>query len=110
MDPARYAATAFRCDLLEPDGEILITVAGEVDLDTAPSLGECLARASVRGKPVFLDLTCVSFIDGRGFRVINAAAESAAGAGLYLTVATRSALVGRILSATAASGAQVLVG
>jgi anti-anti-sigma factor len=109
MDRGRCAATAFSCDLLEPDGEILITVAGEIDLDTAPRLGECLARASGRGKPVFVDLTAVSFIDGRGYRVINQAAESVARAGLYLTVATHSALVGQILSATAAGGTRVMV-
>jgi anti-anti-sigma factor len=109
MDPVRCAATAFSCDLLEPDSEILITVAGEVDLDTAPRLSECLAVASGRGKPLFVDLTGVSFIDGRGFRVINGAAESVARAGLYLTVATHSCLIGSILSATAAAGTRVLV-
>ena len=108
MDRAR-CAPAFSCDVLEPDGEILINVAGEVDLDTAPRLGECLASASRRGKPVFVDLTSVSFIDGRGFRVINQAAEAVAGEGMPLTVATRSALVGRILSATSAGGTRVLV-
>lgn len=61
------------------------------------------------GKPVFVDLTCVSFIDGRGFRVINQTAEAVASAGMLLTVATRSALVGRILSATAAGRTRVLV-
>ena len=109
MDQARHAP-AFSCDVLEPDGEILVTVAGEVDLDTAPRLGECLAGASRRGKPVFVDLTAVSFIDGRGFRAIKQAAEATAGAGLPLTVKTHSALVGRILSASAANGTRVLIG
>lgn len=109
MGRSGCAATAFRCDLLEPDGEILITIAGEIDCDTAPRLAECLATASGRGKPVFVDLAGASFIDGRGFRLLNQAAESLARAGLNLTVATRSALVGRILSATAKRGTQVVV-
>lgn len=54
-------------------------------------------------------LTSVSFIDGRGFRVINRAAEAVTSAGLSLTVAARSALAGRILGATSADGTRVLV-
>jgi anti-anti-sigma factor len=109
MDQTRRASP-FSCNVLEPDGEIWVTVAGEVDLDTAPRLGECLAEASQRGKPVFVDLTSVSFIDGRGFRVLSQAAQAAATTGLSLTVATRSALVGRILNTTTADGTRVLVG
>lgn len=109
MDQAGRPSSAFSCDVLEPDAEILITVAGEVDLDTAPRLSECLTTASGRGKPLFVDLTSVSFIDGRGFRVIHQAAAAIASAGLSLTVATHSTLAGRILSATAAGGTRVLI-
>src|SRR5207245_9294651 len=64
----------------------LITVAGEVDIATAPRLGHHLAALAGSGRPVIADLDQVSFIDAAGLRVLAAAARQAAAAGGSLHV------------------------
>jgi anti-sigma B factor antagonist len=55
-------------------GCTVITVAGEVDIATAPQLGHHLAALAGSGRPVIADLDQVSFIDAAGLRVLAAAA------------------------------------
>jgi anti-sigma B factor antagonist len=70
---------------LQP-GYAVITVAGEVDIATAPRLGQHLATLAGSGRPVIADLDQVSFIDAAGLRVLAAAARQAAAAGGRLHV------------------------
>ncbi len=67
-------------------GYTVITVAGEVDIATAPRLGHHLAALAGSGRPVIADLDQVSFIDAAGLRVLAAAARQAAAAGGSLHV------------------------
>ena len=53
-------------------GGTVITVAGEVDIATAPRLGHHLAALAGSGRPVIADLDQVSFIDAAGLRVLAA--------------------------------------
>jgi len=62
-------------------GYTVITVAGEVDIATAPRLGHHLTALAGSGRPVIADLDQVSFIDAAGLRVLAAAARQAAAAG-----------------------------
>jgi anti-anti-sigma regulatory factor len=80
----------------------------EVGSSYVETFRSCLSRAVGCGKPLFVDLTSVSFIDGRGFRAIGDAAHRAADAGLAVTVVAPSALVGRILLATAGDALDVV--
>jgi anti-anti-sigma factor len=59
-------------------GYTVITVAGEIDIATAPQLGERLAVLAGSGRPVIADLDQVRFIDAAGLRVLAAAARHAA--------------------------------
>ena len=67
-------------------GYAVITVAGEVDIATAPQLGHHLAALAGSGRPVIADLDQVRFIDAAGLRVLAAAARQAAAAGGSLHV------------------------
>jgi hypothetical protein len=62
-----------------------------------------LADATRPGKPLFIDRTAATFIDGRGYRTIRAAASWLPGAGLPVTVATSSALAAAVLQAIGGS-------
>ena len=70
-------------------GHTLITVAGEVDIATAPLLRKRLAGPTASGKPILVDLGAVSFIDASGLGVLASAASRAAahGASLHLVCA-----------------------
>jgi anti-anti-sigma factor len=58
----------------------VLSLRGEHDLSTEPSLSEQLGRVSAVGGPVVIDLTDADFIDSSILRVLaNAAVEQSAG-------------------------------
>ena len=67
-------------------GCTVITVAGEVDIATAPRLGHHLAALAGSGRPVIADLDQVSFIDASGLGALVGAARRAAAHGTSLHV------------------------
>ena len=81
-------------------GYTVITVAGEVDIATAPQLGHHLAALAGSGRPVIADLDQVSFIDAAGLRVLSAAARQAAAAGGSLHVVSGRYQVRRVFALT----------
>lgn len=58
-------------------GRIRVCLRGELDLASAPGLGEALRRLRERRESVLLDLDELSFIDMSGLRVVLAAADQA---------------------------------
>jgi anti-sigma B factor antagonist len=64
---------------LEPrvGGGILLAVRGEVDMATAPAMGDAV-RDRLRQGPVVLDLSGVGFMDSSGVRMLDALAREAA--------------------------------
>jgi len=68
-------------------GNEILLVSGEVDLSTAPRLGDAIARAAHPGMPLIVDLTGVGFLDSAGARVLaDADLELDARGGRLLTV------------------------
>jgi anti-anti-sigma factor len=84
---------------LQP-GYAVITVAGEVDIATAPQLGQHLAALAGSGRPLIADLDQVSFIDAAGLRVLAAAARQAADSGGSLHVVSARYQVRRVFALT----------
>jgi len=84
---------------LQP-GYAVITVAGKVDIVTAPQLGHHLAALAGSGRPVIADLDQVSFLDAAGLRVLAAAARQAAAAGGSLHVVSARYQVRRVFALT----------
>lgn len=80
------------------DGRAVIAVAGEVDLVTAPHLGDALARLTGDGfGHIVADITEVSFFGASGLSVFAEALSSLGRSG-SLRVVTSSALTRRILA------------
>jgi anti-anti-sigma regulatory factor len=89
--------------VVELHDEVLVAVAGDLDIRAVDEFRQRLADATRPGKPLFIDLTAATFIDGRGYRAIRAAASWLPGAGLPVTVATSSALAAAVLQAIGGS-------
>ena len=89
--------------MVELYDEVLVAVAGDLDIRAVDEFRQRLADATRPGKPLFIDLTAATFIDGRGYRAIRAAASWLPGADLPVTVATSSALAAAVLEAIGGS-------
>ncbi len=63
-----------RTDLRSADHAI-VSVAGEVDLETAPELERRLVEVVERGTPVVVDLGACAYMDSSGFRALHRAAD-----------------------------------
>ena len=76
------------------DGVITVTVAGAVDLLTAPRVSEALERAQLDAAAVTLDMRPVEFLGSAGLSALVDAARRADDAGSKLAiVATNHAVV-----------------
>lgn len=87
------------------DNPAYIAVAGEVDIQTAPDLHGSLCRAvemaaGQAGAVVTVDLSAVSFIDGRGLGVLAVADAYACVRGVRLVFASVPAFITRLLGIT----------
>ncbi|MGQ0841082.1 STAS domain-containing protein [Actinokineospora sp.] len=84
---------------------VVMSIAGEVDLATAPrleqALGEALATPGATG--VTLDLSRVEFMDSAGLRVLVAALRQAEDTGRTLTLYEPHDRVRRIIEITGLS-------
>jgi anti-sigma B factor antagonist len=58
-----------------PDGSVLVSVTGDVDLHTAPQLQAELDRLAWAGRATTLDLSEVDFIDSVGLKLLLGAAK-----------------------------------
>ena len=79
---------------------VLVTVAGEIDITTAPQLRGQLTLLAAGGRPVIADLTEVTFIDAAGLGVLAAAAGKAAASGGSLHVVSDRYQVRRVFAIT----------
>ena len=78
-------------------GRVRVRLRGELDLASAPTLGDRLRRLRDRGEPVLLDLDELAFIDMSGLRVLLAAAQEASRDGWSFAVTRGSAQVRRLV-------------
>jgi anti-sigma B factor antagonist len=81
------------------DAELVISVSGDVDLATAPSVEREMAElmAEVGVEEVVIDLSRVGFLDSAGVRVLVLAKRAAAARDLPLRVQSPSSQCRRIL-------------
>lgn len=99
------AAQGFAVDVSEERSQVLVRVAGELDLVTAPSLDRHLDGAVARGRPlVVVDLAGVSFLDVRGLNSLVAAAAAANDAGSALVLRAAGPHVHRIVELCGLAG------
>jgi len=96
---ARYRAEPFRVDEHDDGGVRVISVAGELDLGTAPQLCVRLdATRSGRSPRLLVDLTGLGFCDSTGLRaLLGAAAEVRAHGGRFAIACTPDGDVARLI-------------
>lgn len=84
-----------------PAPEVVVTIAGEIDMLTAPTLRERLGQAmGPRGTVVVVDASAVTFIDCAGLRELLAAHTRLAVSGRTLVVRSPSRPVAELLELT----------
>lgn len=60
----------FRADAVEADGEVILRVAGEIDMLSAPNFAAAAIGLGGNGKRVVFDLAGVTFMDSAGLSVL----------------------------------------
>jgi anti-sigma B factor antagonist len=81
------------------DGEVVLTLAGELDAISAPELERHLdALAAKRSPRVVLDLSGLSFVDSAGVSVLLKAKHEAEGSGRRLILRNATEQVRRVFS------------
>ena len=81
------------------DGEVrIVRVCGEVDISSAPQFAQCLRTALLESRAgVILDLKDVSFVDGRGLRVLHRFSQDCRDRGLPIALTHVSPHIRRLL-------------
>lgn len=83
------------------DGQVVLTLTGELDPHTAPTLQAALDRALADAAPsVLLDLTALKFIDSSGLRVLIDAHRTLSESGNELVVRNPSSTAQRLFEIT----------
>jgi anti-sigma B factor antagonist len=96
--PMTGGATTLAVRCAERDGLTVVTVGGDVGVDTTPRLRTVLKAAVDSGQPVLIDLVAVRFIDRAGFAALAAAHRHAHDAGTSLLLRTAPAGIPRLLA------------
>lgn len=78
------------------NGVAVVAVDGEIDLSTAPRLGQALEQALVPGAPLVVDMARVEFIDSAGTHTLVLADRAASDRGGRLLIVP-SVFVSRVL-------------
>ncbi|GLW09108.1 anti-anti-sigma factor [Microtetraspora sp. NBRC 13810] len=58
-----------------PDGTVVLTATGEIDMSNAAALAEALTRAATGQTPLLVDLTAVDYLDSAGLTTLFEHAE-----------------------------------
>jgi anti-anti-sigma factor len=76
-----------RCRAAHAAGAIIVHAEGEIDASTASELEAALGQAFTQHRRVIVDLSGVSYLDGRGIRVLSM--MSGRNGGRFVVVATK---------------------
>lgn len=96
----RQPAAPFTVDTAFVGRRAVLSVAGEIDMTTAPALQGAIQSAAGRAFEVWLDLTATTFMDSSGIHVLSRARTRLAEANGRLAVICPNGPVRRVLSLT----------
>jgi stage II sporulation protein AA (anti-sigma F factor antagonist) len=96
----KMAGDGLRIDVTHVDGHTILAIEGEIDLDTAPSLGSAIEDGLQRTGRVVLDFGGVRFMDSSGLNVLVAASARPDGVRGDVLIRNASAGVRRLLTLT----------
>ncbi|RJQ72742.1 anti-sigma factor antagonist [Pseudonocardiaceae bacterium YIM PH 21723] len=88
------------------DGVVVVSVAGEVDLETAPDLEQSITDALnvPAARSVEVNLAAVSFLNSRGLSVLVSGSQRAEKAGIAFTVRGAQPAVAKVIEITGLTG------
>ena len=92
--------TPFAIDTAFVGRRAVLSVAGEIDMTTAPALQGAIESAAGRAFDVWLDLTATTFMDSSGIHILSRARARLAEANGRLAVICPNGPVRRVLSLT----------
>ena len=93
--------TGFHAAVDSANGSIVIKLRGELDMATAPGLGQAINRAlDAKPSALHLDLAELSFLDSTGIRVLIAGCRRAGGQGCSFVLCSPSRSVLKALRLT----------
>jgi anti-sigma B factor antagonist len=98
---ARRQPASMSVTVAREGADTVVTVNGEIDLETSDELTAVLAGLDPAGN-VSLDLGAVTYIDSTGLRALLTARDTAHDAGRSLQVSATSHIVARLLEITGA--------
>jgi anti-anti-sigma factor len=84
-------------DIKDRDGLVIVVVGGELDIHSAPGLGEALAPAADAGRHLILDVSGLRFCDCAGLSRFLRTQERARAAGGSLHLAAPTASMSRLI-------------
>ena len=82
------------------NGQVVITVRGDLDLASADEVGARLASLREAGKPALLDLDQLDFMDSSGLRMVLDAAEASDATGWRFSLTQGTEQVQRLFEST----------
>jgi anti-sigma B factor antagonist len=82
------------------DGNVVLTVHGDVDLASAGEVGARLAALRAAGEPTLLDLDHLDFMDSSGLRMVLEAAEASDATGWSFALTPGTEQVKRLFEST----------
>jgi anti-sigma B factor antagonist len=95
----------------ESSGSAVVTIAGEIDLASAPSLRERLSQCMDKGcRDITLEMSGVSFMDSSGIKALLAARGQLEEVDGRLTLSSPSRTVLRVLDVTGLSSVFAITG
>jgi anti-anti-sigma factor len=95
---SELTGTPFTIDEAVVGRRAVLSVAGEIDMTTAPALQEALESAAGRAFEVWLDLTATTFMDSAGIHALSRAHARLAEANRRLVVICPNGPVRRVLT------------
>jgi anti-sigma B factor antagonist len=84
--------------LIERSDAVVVQLAGDVDLDSSPAARKVLLDALQRSRPVFVDLSAVTYIDSSGIASLIEAFQRARTMGVQFMLTDVAEPVMRVLS------------
>lgn len=92
----------FRCEVVREDPRVAVCVAGDVDMATAPRVGEAVAEAvaAAPAADVVVDLGACTFLDSSGLAVLVEAAKRVRSAGRAFSIRGAGEQVVRLIDLT----------
>lgn len=86
------------------DGAVTLTPEGELDIATAPRLGQAVSEHAADGTVVTIDLAQVAFLDSTGLSVLIRARRDAQASGRPLEIVNPTASARRLFELTGTTG------